>query len=149
MTNPADILQRAHHEERKLWIPGKGEVDPRVNAAERVVSEYDERLVLARHEVTGDWVVFIKVDRDNIYPVIGIGPELPANAEDLRARLRATDTRIHGDKILRQINESNERIKKESRARALDADGQVAEALEWGFRREGVLSPQVFIPRDL
>lgn len=149
MTDTADILQRAHQEERKLWIPGVGEVDPRISAAQRVVREYDERLVLARHEVTGDWVVFITVGRDNIYPVIGIGPELPANAEDLRARLRATDTRIHGDKILRQINEHNARIQKESRARALEADGEVAEALEWGFRREGVISPQVFIPRDL
>lgn len=149
MTDPSAVLKRVHGAERKLWVPGLGEVDPRTTAAQRVVSEYDERLVLARHEITRDWVVFIKLDRDRMYPVIGIGPELPENAEELRHRLWKADTRIHGDKVLRQVNEHNNRLKRESRSRALEADEQVGEALEWGFRREGVLSPKVFIPRDL
>lgn len=145
----APVFERIRAEEQKLWIPGLGEVDPRVSAAQRVVREYDERLELARHEITGDWVVYVKVDRDWLYPVIGIGPELPANAEDLRQRLRKADTRVHGDKILRQINENNERIRRESRRRGLEADEAVAEALEWGFRREGVLPRKVFVPRSL
>lgn len=126
-----------------------GEVDPNVTAAQRVVREYDERLELARHEITGDWVVFIKLDRDTLYPVIGIGPELPANAEDLRQRLMKADSKRHGDKLLRDINEHNERIRRASRARALEADEAMAEGLEWGFRREGVLTRKTFIPRDL
>ncbi|MDE2098587.1 MAG: hypothetical protein KGL39_15135 [Patescibacteria group bacterium] len=149
MTDPTAVFQRIRAEEQRLWVPGVGEVDPRVTAAQRVVREYDERLELARHEITGDWVIFVKIGRDNIYPVIGIGPELPANAEDLRQRLWKADTTIHGDRVLREINEHNRRIQAESRTRALDADEACAEAFEWGFRREGVLSPKVFIPRDL
>lgn len=149
MSDPSAVLQRVHQADQKLWVPGLGEVDPNVTAAQRVVREYDERLVLARHELTGDWVVFIKLDRERMYPVIGIGPELPDNAEDLRQRLWKADTRIHGDKVLRDINTHNEQIKRESRRRALDADEQTAEALEWGFRQEGVLARKVFVPRDL
>jgi len=149
MSDPSAVLQRVHQADQKLWVPGLGEVDPNVTAAQRVVREYDERLVLARHELTGDWVVFIKLDRERMYPVIGIGPELPDNAEDLRQRLWKADTRIHGDKVLRDINAHNEKIQRESRRRALDADEQTAEALEWGFRQEGVLARKVFVPRDL
>jgi len=147
--DPTDVFARVREHEQKLWIPGVGETDLRIVGAQRVCREYDERLTLARHEITGDWCVFIKVGRDNLYPVIGIGPELPDNAEDLRQRLWKADAQRHGDKLLRQINEHNERIKRDSRRRALDADQATAEALEWGFRQEGVLARKVFIPRDL
>lgn len=149
MTDPSAVLQSTHRAEQKLWIPGVGEVDPRISAAQRVVREYDERLVLARHDLTGDWVIFIKVSRDNLYPVIGIGPELPENAEELRHRLWKADTKIHGTKVLDDINRHNRRLQEASRKRGLEADGEIAEAFEWGFRQEGVLSPKVFIPRDL
>lgn len=149
MTDAAAVLQRVRAEPQKLWLPGQGEVDPRVTAAQRVVREYDERLELARHEITGDWVVFIKLGRDRLYPAIGIGPELPANAEDLRQRLWKADAQRHGNKILDDINRANRRIQDESRARALAVDEEVAEHMLWGFRREGVVSPQVFIPRSL
>lgn len=149
MSDSAAVFERIRAEDQKLWVPGQGEIDPRISAAQRVVREYDERLELARHEVTGDWVVFIKLGPDNIYPVIGLGPELPSNAEDLRQRLWQADTRVHGDKILKQINEHNRRLQEASRKKALEIDEEVAEHLLWGFRREGVVSPQVFIPRAL
>jgi hypothetical protein len=148
-TTPADVFQRIRDEsEQKLWIPGAGEVDVKIVACQRVCREYDERLELAKHELTGDWVVFIKLDRDSLYPVIGIGPEL-CDPEELSQRLWKADARRHGDKVLRDINEHNERIRRESRSRALAADEEVAEHFEWGFRREGVLSPKVFIPRSI
>ena len=149
MVNAPDVFARVRDAEQKLWIPGQGEVDTRVVAAQRIVREYDERLELARHEITGDWVVFIKLGPDNLYPVIGIGPELPDNAEELRQRLWKADAQRHGTKILDDINAHYNRLRDESRKRALDADEQTAEAFEWGLRREGVLSPKVFIPRDL
>ncbi len=146
----SDVLKRVRNApEMKLWIPGQGEIDPRLSAAQRVVREYDERLVLARHEVTGDWVIFIKIDREWMYPVIGLGPELPENAEDLRQRMWKADAAVHGDKILRDINAHNERILKEKRDAANEAAEEVAEAFVWGFRQEGVLPKQVFVPRDL
>lgn len=148
--DPHDVFTRVHEApEQKLWIPGQGEVDMRIIAAQRVVREYDERLELARHEITGDWVVFVKLEGGNLYPVVGIGPELPHNAEDLRQRLWKADSARHGSKILDQINAHNKRIQRESRQRGLEADEATAEALEWGFRQEGVLSRKVFVPRDL
>ena len=146
---PADVFARIRDEsEQKLWIPGMGETDIRIVGCQRVCREFDDRLELAKHELTGDWVVFIKVDRGNLYPVIGIGREL-CTPDELRERLWKADAKRHGDKVLRDINEHNARIQRESRNRALDADEATAEALEWGFRQEGVLSKKVFIPRDL
>lgn len=146
---PADVFARIRDEsEPRLWIPGEGEVDMRIVGCQRVCREYDDRLVLARHELTGDWVVFIKISRSNMYPVIGIGREL-CDPEELSQRLWKSDTKRHGDKLLHQINESNEHIRRESRRRADDAAEATAEAFEWGFRQEGVLAKKVFIPRDL
>lgn len=148
-TDPTDVFARVREEsEQKLWIPGAGEVDMRIVGCQRVCREFDDRLELAKHELTGDWVVFIKLDRDTLYPVIGIGPEL-CDPDELRTRLWKADAKRHGQKLLHDINEHNEKIKRESRRRALDADTAVAEGLEWGFRREGVLSRQTFIPRDI
>lgn len=146
---PADVFKRIRDEsEQRLWIPGAGEVDVRIVGLQRVCREYDDRLELARHELTGDWVVFIKIDRGNLYPVIGIGREL-CSPEELRERLWKADAKRHGNKLLDQINESNARIKREARLRADDAAEATAEAFEWGFRQEGVLPRKVFVPRDL
>lgn len=145
---PADVFQRIRAEEQKLWIPGKGEVDVRILALQRVCHEYDDRLELARHEITGDWVVFIKLEGGNLYPVIGIGRDL-ISPEELQKRLYKADSRRHGDKILREINENNERIKQGYRQKSDEASEAAAEAFEWGFRQEGVLSRKVFIPRDI
>lgn len=146
---PADVLARVHDDsEPRLWIPGEGEVDMRIVGCQRVCREYDDRLVLARHELTGDWVVFIKISRDNMYPVIGIGRDL-CEPDELSQRLWKADARRHGEKILHQINDHNENIKNASRRRALDADEAMAEGLEWGLRQEGVLSKKVFVPRSI
>lgn len=149
MSLSADVFKRIRDEsEQRLWIPGEGEVDLRIVACQRVCREYDERLVLARHELTGDWVVFIKLGREQMYPVIGIGREL-CDPEELSQRLWKADARRHGDKVLRDINEHNDRIRRDSRRRAIDADEGIAEAFEWGFRQEGVLPKKVFVPRSI
>lgn len=149
MHDSSSVVARIREHDQKLWIPGQGEVDTRVTAAQRVVREYDERLELARHEITRDWVVFIKLGPDSMYPVIGLGPELPANAEDLRQKLWKADTKVHGDKRLREINAHNQRIRDEARKKGLEVDEEVAQHLAWGMRREGVAPRQVFIPRDI
>lgn len=145
---PQDVFARVRNEEQRLWIPGQGEISLGINRLQEVLREEDERLELAKHEITGDWVVFIKLGVDNLYPVIGIGREL-CSPEELRERLHRADAKRHGDKILQSVNQHNERIKQVSRDRALEADEAMAEGFEWGFRREGVLSRKVFIPRNL
>jgi len=146
----SDVLNRIRAEEQSLWIPGAGEVNPKVTRLQRAVEAYDERLVLARHNVTGDWVIFIKLEGGNLYPVLGIGRELPDDPEEIRYRLYKADARRHGTKILDDINRANERILAEKRYAADEAIGETAEWLEWGIRQEGWHpSPRVFIPRGI
>ena len=153
----SDVLNRIRGEETRLYLPDGSEYDPAIRGVQRAVEEYDERLVLARHEITGDWVVFIKLERNsplstdqgNLYPVVGLGPELP-DVEEVRKRLYQADARRHGSKLLDQINDHNDRLRQERRAAADEAIGETAEALEWGFRKEG-WHPQtrIFVPRGI
>lgn len=143
-----DVFKRIRAEEQRLWIPGKGEVDVRILGLQRVCSNYDDRLVLARHELTGDWVVFITLDNGNLYPVIGIGREL-ISPDALRERLWKADAKRHGDKVLQEVNRNNQNIRDGYREKSDDASEAAAEAFEWGFRQEGVLPKKVFIPRNI
>src|SRR5690242_883306 len=126
LSDTPEVFKRIRAEEQKLWVPGRGDLTVGEERIKRVIQEYDERLVLARHEITGDWVVFITVDRDTLYPVIGLGPELPTDPEDVKRRLYETDAARHGTKILDQINRRNDDIRK-ARAQASDeAIGETA-----------------------
>lgn len=141
-----EILQRVRAHDQKLWVPGRGELTAGQTAAQKVIEEYDERLVLARHELTGDWVVFIKVARDDLYPVLGLGPEIP-DAEEIKRRLWQADAQRRGNDIRAQVNAHNDRIRAENKYRADEAAGETAEHLEWGYRREGWHpSPRIFVP---
>lgn len=146
MSHGHEVLQRVREHEQKLWVPGRGDTTVGVAAIQHVLDEYDERLVLARHEYTGDWVVFIKINRDDLYPVLGLGPTLPS-PEEVGRKLYESDAARHGTKLLDQVNRHNEEIRKRNRAAAIEKDGEVAEHLEWAYRREG-LHPQtrIFVP---
>ena len=145
------LLQAKRDPEPRIWTPG-GMVDPEIRAAERVVTQYDERLMLARHELTGDWVVWLKPRANPFgnapYPVVGLGSSLPAPAE-IEHRLKRADTARRGDEILREMDEANARLKAERNRAADEGSGIAAEALEWGFRKEGAHpSPRIFVPRS-
>jgi hypothetical protein len=134
--------------ETRLWVPGHGVVEAGIGRASRVVEDYDERLMLARHEVTGDWCVFLKKGPfGEPYPVIGLGRELPSN-DEIHERLLAADTARRGEQILREMNAHNARLKAPIDDAADTATGIGAEALEWGFRKQGAHpSPRIFVPR--
>jgi hypothetical protein len=145
MTN----LSAVHENPEAIWLPGQGVVDVRIRAAQRAVKEYDERLELARHEITHDWVIFVTLDNGNLYPVIGLGRELP-HPDYIKERLWKADTRRHGEKILHEVNRRNEEIRQNRRRPAQDATGNMAEALEWGYRKMGAHPrPRIFVPRGI
>lgn len=129
-----------------LWVPNN--VNKQELKAQRVVQEYDERLELARHELTGDWVVCLKMEGGSLYPVIGLGRDLP-DPYDLKIRIRKADLRREGSRMLDEINKNNERIRQEYARKAEEGAGKMAEALEWGFRKKGVGNSPVYIPRDI
>lgn len=134
--------------EMNLYIPGAGGgmVDLAFKRAERAVKNYDDNLILAKHEHTGDWVAFVEIPAtDNMFPVIGFGKELP-HPDEIRAILERHDTRRHGDKLIRQIQENNDRIQRELRAAGDEATERAVEAAEFGIRKYTGRKTKIFIP---
>lgn len=142
-----EILQRVRQAgPEHIWIPGRGNLTAAESEAQRFIEEYDERFVLARHNVTGDWVIFVKLARDDLYPVMGLGREIPP-LEEIKRRMYQADALRRGDEIRQEINRRNEDIQKAKRAAADAAIGETAEHLEWGYRREGWHpNPRIFVP---
>lgn len=140
-----DALKNIRDEEQRLWIPGYGTVPAHMRAAVRTVEEYDDRLILAKHEGTGDWVAFVQLGPDRMFPVIGFGKELP-RPEEIRSILERHDTRRHGDKVLREIERENARIQAEKRKAVDEAIEEAAEYADFGFRKFAGVKPQIFIP---
>lgn len=134
MTNTLDIMQRVKQNDTRIWTPN-ADADQRTLAAKRAVESYNDNLILGRHLITGDWVIFVKQGPDKPpFPVIGIGPTLPDDPEELTRRLYAADTRIHGDRILTRMMKENEEFTRRERAAAEEATGIAAEAYDWAHR---------------
>lgn len=142
---PSDILKGIAHAEQKLYIPGQGYVDLHLRRAMKAVEDYDDRLILAKHEITGDWVAFIQLGPDRMFPVIGFGRELP-HPDEIRRILEQADTHRHGDRVLTEIQRENDRLQAEKRKAAAEAIEEAAEYADFGFRKYRGLKPQIFIP---
>jgi hypothetical protein len=140
-----DIVKRAALEEQRLYIPGEGYVDFRLKRAVKAVSDYDDRLILALHELTGDWVAFRALGPDRMFPVIGFGKELP-EPHEIREILERHDTHRHGDKLIREIQETNDRLQAEKRKAVDEAIEETAEYAEWGVARHIGSKSRIFIP---
>jgi len=130
----------------RLWLPGLGVTDLRVRRVARAVKQYDESLDLARHEVTGDWVV---TKGESGFPVFGFGRELP-NPDDVERILGKRDIKRHGKKIMDQLARDAERRRLDEQYRMEETDGIAAELFESAFRRVGKHpNPRIFVPRSL
>jgi hypothetical protein len=130
----------------KLWLPGLGVTDLRVRRVVKAVKDYDESLNLARHEITGDWVVVIG---ENGFPVFGFGRELP-HPDDVAPKLAKHDIKRHGRKMMDHLAREAEQKRLDSRYRVEESNGELAEHLEVGFRQEGKHNrPRIFVPRGL
>lgn len=127
----------------RLWIPGTGEVDLRVRAVAKAVERYDEAFRLARHEITGDWVVLIG---EQGHPVFGFGRELP-RPDDVEHILGQNDMKRNGPRILKQLDEAREKAYREQTAKAEARNAELVEHFEHGFRKQGQHpTPRVFVP---
>lgn len=133
----SDIMARVKENPTKLWIPGAGDVPLDVIAVQNAIREHDDQLYLARHNITGDWCVYIQghAGREPL-PVIALasaGEPLPS-AEEVRQRLYMADTRIHGSEILSRMHRKNEELKKQQAQPAEDATEAAAEAYAWAHK---------------
>jgi hypothetical protein len=130
----------------KLWLPGLGVTDLRVRAVARAVERYDADLRLARHEITGDWVVTIG---ENGHPVYGFGKELP-HPDDVERKLGSHDIRRQGRQIMDHLAREAERKRLDAQYRSEEQNGEMAEHLEVAFRQNHAHStPRIFVPRGL
>lgn len=125
-----EIMERVKTTDARIWTPGGA--DPEALAA-RMVKDYDPNLELGRHTLTGDWCIWLMRRGTDPYPVIGLGQTLP-EPDALIERIKAADTRIHGDAALQRMNADNEAWERERRAEADEAAGVAAEAYEWAAR---------------
>lgn len=112
----------------RLWIPQSHE-DKQLVPLNRALREYDERLRFGRNEVNGDWVVFLLLRGEAPIPVLGFQDTIPT-VEELMNRVRAADTKRHGDAILTEMEKHNNRLRAEARAKADEAEWQLAEGME-------------------
>ena len=131
----------------QLWVPGYGNVPVGMSAAAKAVEEYDPDLALGQDERTGDFVVLLKRGPDGTaFPVLGLGPELPA-PEEIKRRLHKGDTRRRGREIVADIERVNAQRRAELRKDTHEAAGEVAEAMDTALhlmKRHPV--PRIFIP---
>jgi hypothetical protein len=131
----------------ELWVPGYGNVPVGMSAAAQAVREYDPDLAIGQDERNGDYVVLLKRGPGGTaFPVLGLGPQLPA-PEEIKRRLHRADTRRRGREIVASIERNNERQRQRLRAEAHEAGGEVAETMDTALhlmKRHPV--PRIFVP---
>lgn len=130
----------------RLWLPGLGAVDPAVRRVSRAVEQYDESLRLAKHEITGDWVV-TKGERG--HPVFGFGRDLP-DPTQIETILGKHDVKRNAKRILEGIARARERQRLDDQYRVSEGDGAAAEGMEWFYNKHGARKrTTVYIPRGV
>ena len=143
MENSAPIVPEAPI---KLWLPGLGVTDLRVRKVARAVKQYDETLELARHEVTGDWVV---TKGESGHPIFGFGQELPP-ADAVEHILGRHDISRHGDRILGQLEREAEEQRRKDAYAADQHNEELAERLLHEYDKVGARRRiKVYVPKGV
>lgn len=120
-----------------LYIPGRGSMDIRAWKVDQAVNAYDERLMFAKNEETGDWCVFVRMPSPNApYPVCGFGYDIP-EVEDVMFRIRKADTMRNGDIIYNDMIRSQEKYRADLKYKGDQATGESVEVVEHFMRKHG------------
>src|SRR3954466_3782466 len=115
-----------------------GMVDSIIMRLDNAAREYDDKLFLDRHKDTGEWCVYIHVERPQPpYPVFSLGKTLPTVPE-LIDRLRKTDS--HRQDIRAEMNRANAAIVAEIDAKTREEIGKAAEAVEYIARKQNMMA---------
>lgn len=119
-----------------IYIPGIGQTSTESRAVDKAVNEYDERLNFRRNEDTGQWCVYIKMPHGEApVPVFGFD-QIPSPLFAVES-LHKADSLRHGEKILDEMNKRNDDLLIPYNEAADDANGQMADAFEWAYRKMG------------
>jgi hypothetical protein len=131
-----------------LWLPTS--VNYEAYRVDRAVNTYDERLMFARNEDTGDWCVFVRMPRpQDPFPLMGFGNEVP-NPDVVLARVQEGHLVRHKERIWSEIVESQKQYRKDLDYLGDQASEESAEVVEHFLRQHGK-SPVIkeFITSDV
>jgi hypothetical protein len=129
-----------------IWVP-PSYYDRQVASVSTAVREYDPELSFGLNEANGQWCIFMERNGERI-PLLGF-QGIP-HPDDALKRLYKSDTRRHGSKILDDMNDHNEKLRQEQLAKVHEAEGELAEVVEFGAREDGLhKKPRIFVPREV
>lgn len=119
----------------KLWLPeGTNYAAYRVD---RAVKEYDERLMFARNEDTGDWCVFVRMPApQDPFPLMGFGDDIP-DPVDVVARVQEGHLVKHKERIWKDMIASQEKYRADLKYGGDQARDESVEVVEHMMRKEG------------
>lgn len=128
------------------FVVGRGMVDSDVLAVDRALNEYDERLYFDQNAQTGQWCAFLKTPpSEPDLPIFGW--DYVPDPEGAIRRIYQADSLRHGAEILNQIDRANDERNRPYDEAVENATGEVAEAMEWGFRKMGAHpTSRIFVP---
>ena len=108
----------------------------------RALTDYDERLFFARNDDTGQWTVYVKMERGLGYPVVHGETAMPIFAfpwyvhpgdldvAEIMDRIKDSDSQRRGIELLERMNAHNEKLKEPFERAASEATGIAAEVIE-------------------
>ena len=135
-----------------IWTPF-GYQARELIAARKAAGEYDPNLDFGFNEKTQQYCVYLKVGSNDAskfgdLPILGFVPpnRIPA-PEEIKKRLYQSDAVRRGHEIIDEWNRQNDLLMNKDHS---DVDGQLAESMEWGFRKMGSdkAPVKVYMPGD-
>lgn len=122
-----------------IWTPASHRFTG-LSEARKAVQDYDPNLDFGFNEVTQQWCVYLKqgtmgASKDADLPILGFN-QIPGR-DEIQKRLYNSDAMRRGHEILDQINRHNDEITERGNRRTDEAAGEVAETLEWAYRKMG------------
>lgn len=135
------------YEVASIVVPGKGLTNSAALAVDAAVKEYDELLHFGYNPTNEDWCVYRKlprgfvdapyvIDGEPVIIVLGFGDRIP-HPDEVNRRLYETDALRHGDRLLKEMNENNLRLKRAREEENEALTQEVAERMELAMRKEG------------
>lgn len=122
----------------RLWTPPSHRFAG-LAAARQACREYDPNLDFAFNEETQQWCVYLKAgtmraSENGDWPILGFMPKdrIPG-PDEIKKRLYETDAFRIGQEMIDAWQRHNDSLQKDHS----DADRQLAETAEWGFRKMG------------
>lgn len=135
-----------------LWTPPSHRFSG-LAAARQACREYDPNLDFGFNEETRQWCVYLKAgtmkaSENGDWPILGFNPpdRIPG-PDEIKKRLWESDALRIGREMIDAWQRHNDSLRNQDHS---DADGNLAEHMEWGFRKMGSEKApiKVYMPGD-